>query len=127
MARAHPEAVLVVSGGAVSGPVEAEVMQRWLASRGVDASRIICEPAARSTAENAAFVAPLLHELDVVRVTLVTERFHMRRSRLLLRRELARVGLYAPLEIAAAEDELGVAGRALWAAREMVKLWLYRR
>jgi uncharacterized SAM-binding protein YcdF (DUF218 family) len=80
-------AVLVVTGAGVANMfAEAEVMRRGLIAAGVDARRIVLEPRARTTVDNAAQVAQLL-DLGVrplgfrpSRVTLVVEPFHAVRS-----------------------------------------------
>ena len=106
-AEAAPQAVLVVSGRVVRGDNEAVFMQRWLVEHGVAPSRVLLEPAARDTEENAALSAALVGTLDLERVTLVTDRFHMRRSRWLLALALARVmgARVAVVEAAAADDK----------------------
>ncbi len=116
-----PEALAVLSGDAVhTRAVEADVMRAWLIARGVDAQRIVSkrivtETTAQSTLDNAQFVAPILERAGVERVTLVTERFHMRRSRSLLKRAMRRHGLgRVRLRKATAPDAL--TGRARWQA-----------
>jgi hypothetical protein len=59
---------------------EAELMRR--AWRGPE-TRLICEPRARITAENAAHVATLVRELDAREVVVVTSWWHRLRARLL--------------------------------------------
>jgi len=112
LVRAHeeverdPQALVVVSGGVVRGEVEAAFMQQWLVARGVPADRIRVEPSARDTEENAALVAELLRAEAISGVRLVTDRFHMRRSRWLLALALRRVsGARVPVVEAAARDD----------------------
>lgn len=82
LAVQHPDAVLVVSGGAVhTEQREALVMRTWLMERGISSRRIVVEPEARFTQENAIRVMPLLEVIGAKKVTLVTEEFHMARSR----------------------------------------------
>jgi len=78
--------VVVATGGVTAGATRAEaaVMAEQLIARGVPAAAILVEDRARSTAENAAFVAALLG--DRRRVWLVTQPFHARRARWLFRR-----------------------------------------
>jgi hypothetical protein len=123
--REDPEAHVVVCGGAVFGPNESEVMAAWLRARGV--RRVLLESQSRSTRENARFAAPIIAELVPARVTLVTERFHLERSRVLLAEALAALRVGCEVEGLAAEDDLGMAGRLLRAGHERVKLWLDRR
>ena len=91
-AKRDPEAVVIVSGGAVTGPAEGPVMAEWLAARGVDRDRIVVEPEARYTLDNAERTAPLVAACGAGEVTLVTSDSHMTRSLALLRREMARIG-----------------------------------
>ena len=97
-AGGYPESLWVVSGGTVSHrQAEADVMADWLIERGIDGRRIIREPSARSTLENAEKVAPLLVEAGVCCVELVTEDFHMRRSEALLQAALLARGAQVEL------------------------------
>ena len=115
--RRQPHAVLVVSGGAVqTRPAEGAVMRAWLQSHGVPEAHIVVEDQALSTLDNARRVVPLLKELGLRRVLLVTERFHMRRSQTLLRRVLLSAGLAdLKVERASAPDGLrGVARLRRW-------------
>ncbi len=93
-AAADPTALVVVSGGPVGGrPVEALVMRDWLVANGLEPARIVVEGEAMTTRGNAARCARILAWLRARRVTLVTERYHMWRSLLLLRRALGARGL----------------------------------
>ena len=82
LALSDRDAVVVVSGGTRGGKwkPEGEVMSRWLVAHGVAKGRIRVEAAATNTAENADLSAPILAREHVQRVTVVTERFHMRRA-----------------------------------------------
>ena len=107
-AAADPGAMVIVSGGRVRGrPAEATIMRDWLVAEGLDAGRILLEPEARSTHENARHCADLIADRGFRRVTLVTERFHVLRARFLLARALASRGLRIELRISAAPDQLG--------------------
>jgi uncharacterized SAM-binding protein YcdF (DUF218 family) len=123
-ATADPEALVIVSGGAVRGrPAEAPVMRDWLVAEGVDASRILVEPDARSTSENARYCAALVaRHPGVRRVTLVTERFHVLRSRVLLARALAERGLRVEMLTRGAPDHLGAFQWITRWLRELLKL-----
>lgn len=72
---------IVVSGGRVLDgdrvPTEAEIAASRLEELGMPADRIVIEPRARTTAENARFVA---EELGLTRVIVVTSAWHMRRA-----------------------------------------------
>jgi len=75
---------LVVATGGGTGPrPEAAAMAEGLRARGVP--DVIVEPAARSTAENARFVAALLAPLGARSLWLVTQPFHGRRAARLFR------------------------------------------
>ena len=87
LARLHPSALIVPTGAAVqNGQVEAAVMQEGLIALGVPTSRIVLEPLARLTLENATRTLAMLPRLlpnaegSMITVTLVTEPFHAVRS-----------------------------------------------
>lgn len=85
LARTYPEMLVLVTGGdnALSGNIngEADPAARFFADHGIDASRIIYEPDARNTAENAANTAVLLEERAIAGpCLLVTSAYHMPRS-----------------------------------------------
>jgi uncharacterized SAM-binding protein YcdF (DUF218 family) len=108
-AAADPGALVIVSGGRVRGrPAEAPIMRDWLVAEGLDSARIVVEPEARSTHENARHCADLIAARGFRRVTLVTERFHVLRARFLLARALASRGLRIELRTSAAPDHLGL-------------------
>ena len=103
-----PAAILIVSGGPVTGPAEGPLMAEWLSARGVDPARIIVEPKARYTLDNAERVAPLVAACGAREVTLVTSDSHMPRSLGLLRKELARVvGSAVTVRPRRAKDDAG--------------------
>ena len=87
--RAHPDAVVFVSGG--QGPDEAHtessVMARVLREAGIDESRIIEEPEASDTRENLIFSAKLAKArgIDTARVLIITSDFHMCRAKYIAR------------------------------------------
>jgi uncharacterized SAM-binding protein YcdF (DUF218 family) len=64
----------------------------------------------------------VIGRLGVARVTLVTERYHMRRSRRLLGRALLGRCPGVALEVSAAPDRLRGLGRVLRGLGELVKL-----
>jgi len=122
-ARRDPSALVLVSGGRVHGrTAEAPAMRDWLVAAGVEAARVVMESAARSTPENARLCADVVAGLAPGRVTLVTERYHMRRSYRLMARALARSWPAARLEASAAPDRLRGLERTVRALTEMVKL-----
>lgn len=76
--------LIILSGGhesSVSLTSEAEAMGWWLVEAGIPTEAILLEGQSRTTAENAAFTAPLLKEKKIKRVLLVTSATHMRRAR----------------------------------------------
>ena len=130
LALEDPCALVIVSGGAVLGPIEAEVMRDWLVERGIGADRIVTEPRARNTFENASFVARELEEVGAAVVTLVTERFHLWRSARVLRWAVEDAGLAVAINPVGANDGLSRVGRVGRAIVEGVKLgidWGRRR
>lgn len=129
-----PDAIVIVTGGAVkSHAVEAHVMQRWLIERGVAPERIHVEDKARISIENAELVMPIVARvLDAsateATLTIVTERYHMKRSRTLFERALghhasAHASL-ARIDVREAAAPDGLTGSALMqrAIRELGKL-----
>lgn len=122
-AGADPLASVIVSGGHVHGrPAEAPAMRDWLVAEGLAAARIVVEGAAKSTYENARHCANLIADQGFRRITLVTERYHIMRSRLLLARALAERGLRVELRMSAAPDHLSVFERITRGFRELRKL-----
>ena len=97
-------------------------MARWLCRRGVNRSRILVEPRARHTGENADFVVPLLRSAGVDRVTLVTERCYLRRARFHLRAALADARLPVKVDGQAAPDGRSGAARLKIGLIESAKL-----
>lgn len=113
LAERYPSAVLVLSGGPVAhAKPEAEAMAEWLIDRKVAPERIVREPAARYTLDNAERVAPLLRALGVRTVDLVTEAFHMSRSEAVMRGALTARGLTVDLRRSPAPDATLEPGRA---------------
>jgi vancomycin permeability regulator SanA len=103
-----PKAVCVVTGGAVwNASPEALAMKRYLVEHGVEPKRVILEDQARLTIENAELVMPLVKAMGTERITLVTERYHMNRSKHLFHSALDAAGLdKIALRESEAPDEL---------------------
>lgn len=88
LARAFPNARIVVSGGSgdlwsqIAGNTKAEAlgMRDYLTSEGVSPGRIRIEPNSRNTVENARFSLALVNPEPAERWALVTSAFHMRRA-----------------------------------------------
>jgi uncharacterized SAM-binding protein YcdF (DUF218 family) len=74
---------IVVTGSFVPGrstsPV-AELMRDWLLDRGVVTSRVIVEPRARNTWENAEFSSDICRQFNWSNIILVTSAVHMKRA-----------------------------------------------
>lgn len=72
----------VLSGGPdSSGVTDAEVARDQLLRLGVDAERLLLEPRAMNTRENATYVAALAKERGLQRLVIVTTAYHMIRAR----------------------------------------------
>jgi uncharacterized SAM-binding protein YcdF (DUF218 family) len=122
-AVADPRALVIVSGGRVRGrPCEALAMRDWLVAEGLEAARIVIEAEAKSTHENSQNCASLVAARGLRRVTLVSERYHIRRARVLFARALAARGLAVELRVSAAPDHLGLFERITRCFRELDKL-----
>lgn len=84
LARLHPEARLIFTGGSGSlldqGVSGADVAERLFAEAGVDPARVELERASRNTAENAALTLEMIGQGDEGPWILVTSAFHMPRS-----------------------------------------------
>lgn len=81
----YPNAYVAVTGGATSGMdgvTEAGQMARWLQERGISADRLILEPKAMSSIQNAKRVYRILEESypQVRSVAVVTSDYHIRQS-----------------------------------------------
>ena len=84
LARRHPQARLVFSGGAGStredAVSEAEIVSRYADTLGVPRNRLILEQQSRNTHENAVFSARMVQPKPGERWLLVTSAWHMPRS-----------------------------------------------
>lgn len=87
LARLHPEAVIVLTGG--SGSVrglkdgekaESEIARRFFLEQGFEPSRLMVESRSRNTSENARFSHELVQPEDGETWVLVTSAFHMPRA-----------------------------------------------
>jgi vancomycin permeability regulator SanA len=78
---------ILVSGGlGREGHNEAVVMQHYLRDHGIPAAHIFVDPAGINTYQTARATAQLVHERDFQGVIVVTQYFHISRSRLALSR-----------------------------------------
>lgn len=113
--RGSAETVVIASGGRRwGGRVEADVMARELAARGVPDRAIVRERCSLSTRDNARFSTEVLARRGSPRAILVTCDWHMARAIVLFERA------GAALDVAVAADAVGVPwARRLWTrARE---------
>ena len=84
LAARHPDARIVISGGAgtvwTTGPAEAPITARYLCDIGIDPDRITVEDRSRTTFENAVFTRALVDPKVGERWLLVTSAWHMPRA-----------------------------------------------
>lgn len=99
----NPNVKIVVSGGRGPGEsiTEAEAMKRFLIKHGVVKDQIIKEEKSTNTFENMKFTSNILKKIDKkenIKITIVTNNFHMFRAEFLARRQGLIVNGYpAPL------------------------------
>lgn len=87
----HPDTKVIVSGGQGFGEntSEAEAMEKYLISGGIEKMRIIKEDKSTSTMENFRFSKDILQSVDkgdTTQVMVITSDFHMLRAKMLARR-----------------------------------------
>ncbi|MDO5338879.1 MAG: YdcF family protein [Eubacteriales bacterium] len=82
----NPDTTIIVSGGKGKGEntTEAYAMYNYLVSKGIDGSRIIQEDKSTDTSENMKYSVKYIDNKDAM-VGIVTNNFHIARSRLLAR------------------------------------------
>jgi len=74
----HPRCVLIMTGGPTAGRVsEASMMAELAVGRGWKRADIILEEAAHSTRGNAALTAPIVEQLGVTNIFVVSKRVHL--------------------------------------------------
>jgi vancomycin permeability regulator SanA len=76
--------LIAVTGGKRPGDrfTEGDTSRRWLTDRGVPAADIVVESAGHSTWESIENLAPLLNEVDVDSVVVVSSSWHVQRAEL---------------------------------------------
>jgi vancomycin permeability regulator SanA len=85
--RIHPFRKIIVSGGSVvHGPDEAEVMAAYLEKKGIPPERLILDHEGETTYDSARFTAAALRTENLHGVLVVTQYFHVPRTRLALER-----------------------------------------
>ena len=124
----NPDVPVVLTGGRGYGEeiTEARCMYDWLTARGVDQARLILEEQAGNTAENFAFSRKLLEEQSIDpaedRVAVITNDFHIARSRLIAARQGYGHVLGVPAELPWLHLEVNYYLREAFA---MVKTWIF--
>ena len=124
----NPDGPVVLTGGRGYGEeiTEAQCMYDWLTARGVDPARLILEEQAGNTAENFAFSKELLEEQGIDpaedSVAVVTNDFHIARSRLIAVRQGYGHAFGVPAELPWLHLEVNYYLREAFA---MVKTWIF--
>ena len=124
----NPDVPVVLTGGRGYGEeiTEAQWMYDWLTARGVDPARLILEEQAGNTAENFAFSKELLEEQGIDpaedSVAVVTNDFHIARSRLIAVRQGYGHAFGVPAELPWLHLEVNYYLREAFA---MVKTWIF--
>ena len=124
----NPDVPVVLTGGRGYGEeiTEARCMYDWLTARGVDPARLILEEQAGNTAENFAFSKKPLEEQGVDpaedSVAVVTNDFHIARSRLIAARQGYGHAFGVPAELPWLHLEVNYYLREAFA---MVKTWVF--
>ena len=124
----NPDVPVVLTGGLGYGEeiTEARCMYDWLTARGVDPARLIMEYQAWNTAENFAFSKELLEEqgIDPAEnlVAVVTNDFHIARSRLIAARQGYGHAFGVPAKLPWRHLEVNYYLRESFA---MVKTWIF--
>ncbi|WP_440053661.1 YdcF family protein [Pseudoalteromonas sp. T1lg65] len=77
LAKLYPNAKLIVSGAGFGATTNSSLMSNTAVTLGIESKRIIQNPSARDTAEEASSLAPKLVDFDVA---LVTSAYHMKRA-----------------------------------------------
>jgi uncharacterized SAM-binding protein YcdF (DUF218 family) len=97
MAERFPEAPVIITG-------DSGFLERELLGLGVPPERLVIEPDAESTYENAALLAPILEEMEVKRAVIVTNWFHVPRAGAVFRSRFPEIQFESTWE--AAEEPL---------------------
>ena len=124
----NPDVPVVLTGGLGYGEeiTEARCMYDWLTARGVDPARLIMEEQAGNTAENFAFSKELLEEQGIGPaenlVAVVTNDFHIARSRLIAARQGYGHAFGVPAKLPWRHLEVNYYLRESFA---MVKTWIF--
>ena len=87
LARSHPGAALILSGGGRESPKEADVMMALAVALNFPQERIIKETRSTSTFQNGLEVARILQEKGAHEIRLVTSSMHMPRAAAVFRKQ----------------------------------------
>ena len=124
----NPDIPVVLTGEQGYGEeiTEAQCMYDWLTARGIDPARLILEEQAGNTAENFAFSRKRLEERGIDpaedNVAVVTNDFHIARSRLIAARQGYGYAFGVPAELPWLHLEVNYYLREAFA---MVKTWVF--
>lgn len=124
----NPDIPVVLTGGKGYGEeiTEAQCMYDWLTAHGVDGGRLILEEQAGNTAENFAFSKELLEKQGIDpaedNVAVVTNDFHIARSRLIAARQGYGHAFGIPARLPWRHLEVNYYLREAFA---MVKTWIF--
>jgi uncharacterized SAM-binding protein YcdF (DUF218 family) len=123
-ARHGGERTLVIASGGRHwrGLVEADVMARELAHRGVPEQTIVRERCSLTTRDNAHFSAAVLQRHGIMQATVVTSDWHLPRAVALFRRAGVRT-----LGVGALEPHATPLERLWWWGRERLLVWAQLR
>jgi len=111
---------LIVSGGVgIEGHEEAEVMARWLVERGVPRERIVVDREGNTTWDTAHNAAAIMRERGWTSACVVSQYFHLTRSKLALRPNGVE-------DVRAVRAELNLTRKELYSlVREVAGLYYY--
>ena len=89
------EKIIVTGGPVYNNFVEAEVMAVYCINHGVSADKILMEPSAQNTFENARMVQKLMSEEGYANAIIVTSAFHARRAKYFFSKHIENVSIVA--------------------------------
>jgi hypothetical protein len=75
--------IILTGGSTYNKYIEAVEMKKYLVSNGISEEAILLETRAKSTYDNALYVAELLKDIKMERLTIITSRCHKARVRII--------------------------------------------
>lgn len=94
--RQYGHEYIIVSGGAVgSRRSEAELMEKYLVEKGVPAKRVLKEDKSNNTVQNLIFSKQLMEQYHLKSFVIITNLFHVRRTKYIMHRLGIKGGFYA--------------------------------